>query len=115
MKALADRRCIDLVEGTPPLGPIETGALLTELDGWQVEDGRRLVRTWRFDDFAGALALVNRVGAVAEAENHHPDIELGWGRVVVRLWTHTVGGLSDNDFIVAAKIDRVVAEAQARR
>jgi 4a-hydroxytetrahydrobiopterin dehydratase len=84
----------------------EAARLLAELDGWTIEGGKHLVRRWKLADFKAALAFVNRIGAIAEREDHHPDIELGWGRVAVELWTHTAGGLTENDFIVAAKIDR---------
>lgn len=78
---------------------------------WQVVEQHHLSRTFRFADFAGALAFVNQVGAVAEAENHHPDLHLAWGRVGVEIWTHAIGGLSESDFILAAKIDRLAAGA----
>ena len=70
---------------------------------------RRLVKEYRFPDFCQALAFVNRVGELAEQEGHHPDIELGWGRVKLTIWTHSIGGLSENDFILAAKADRALA------
>jgi len=80
--------------------------LLAELgNGWTVLDNR-LRKAYTFTDFAGALAFVNKVGAIAEAEDHHPDVMLSWGRVVIELWTHSVKGLSENDFICAAKFDQ---------
>ena len=106
MSGLSEKRCTPCREGTPPLSNEEAGRLLGELDGWTIEDGKRLVRSWKLADFKAALAFVNRIGEIAEGEDHHPDIELGWGRVAVELWTHTAGGLTENDFIVAAKIDR---------
>jgi pterin-4a-carbinolamine dehydratase len=74
-------------------------------EGWQVAAGHHLVREVRFPDFAQALAFVNRVGAVAEAMNHHPEIELGWGRVRLSIWTHTKNGLTKKDFELARRID----------
>lgn len=74
-------------------------------EGWRVDDDLRLEREFRFKDFKGALAFTNAVGAVAEAENHHPDIYLSWGKVRATLWTHKAKGLTENDFILAAKID----------
>ena len=75
--------------------------------GWRILRGRRLRATYRFADFAQALAFVNAIGALAEAQNHHPDLELSWGRVVVELTTHDAGGLTGRDFALAAKIDRI--------
>lgn len=106
MSGLAGKHCIPCREGTPPLATEEAEQLLSQLDAWSIADGKRLVRRWKLADFQSALAFVNRIGEIAEAEDHHPDIELGWGRVGVELWTHTAGGLTENDFIVAAKIDR---------
>ncbi len=105
MSELSSRHCVALPQGAPALAAAKAEALLADLDGWAIVEGNRLVRRWSFPDFASALAFVNRIGAVAEAENHHPDITLGWGRVSVETWTHTVGGLSENDFILAARID----------
>lgn len=102
--ALADRRCRPLPAGTPALTAAECAAYLEQLPGWAIA-GERLRRDYRLPDFARALALVNAIGALAEAEDHHPDIALSWGRVGVALWTHSVGGLSENDFILAAKIE----------
>jgi 4a-hydroxytetrahydrobiopterin dehydratase len=102
---LAKRQCIPCRSDTPRLSGEPLAALATELGrGWQVE-GDRLRKTYRFPDFAGALAFVNRIGEIAEREDHHPDIQLSWGRVSVEMWTHAIGGLSENDFIVAAKIE----------
>lgn len=73
---------------------------------WEVVDDKKIVRTLKFKDFAAALAFVNRAGAIAEEQGHHPDMDLhGWNKVTVTLWTHAIGGLSVNDFIMAAKID----------
>lgn len=82
---------------------------LKQVPGWQLaEDARVLERTFTFPDFSEALAFVNRVGNIAEAENHHPDIALSWGKVAITLQTHVIGGLSDNDFILAAKINQIL-------
>jgi 4a-hydroxytetrahydrobiopterin dehydratase len=103
---LSSRHCTPLPKGT---APIEGGAAAPYLealsDRWGVIDGHHLEAEHEFDDFLGALAFTNRVGEVAEAEGHHPEITLTWGRAVVRIWTHSIGGLSENDFILAAKID----------
>ena len=114
MSELARKRCVPCQEGMAPLSESESAGLLSQLDGWQLDGwqlvvGPRLHRRWDFPDFSSALVFVNHVGTVAEAENHHPDITLAWGRVVVDLWTHAAGGLTENDFIVAAKLDAVHA------
>ncbi len=103
-EALAQRHCRPLPVGTPALADADCTAYLALLPGWKVAAGR-LRREYRLPDFAGALALVNAIGALAEAEDHHPDIALSWGKVGVELWTHSVGGFSENDFILAAKIE----------
>ena len=76
---------------------------------WEIEEEGilKLKKEFKFDDFASALEFVNKVGQIAEKEGHHPDIEFGWGKAVVTLWTHAVGGLSENDFILAAKINKL--------
>lgn len=92
--------------GVDPLNAIEAEVLLKQLHGWSVAaDAKSITREVRFKNFAEALAFVNQVGAIAESEGHHPDITLGWGKVGITLTTHAIGGLSENDFIVAAKID----------
>lgn len=109
--ALASRRCVPCKGGTPPLAGERRDALLEQLGGgWQIVDGHHLTKTYRFSDFREALAFTNRVGEVAEAEGHHPDIQLGWGRVGLEIWTHDVGGLSENDFVLAAKADRLLGD-----
>ena len=109
--ALTSKHCVPCEGGIPSLGPDEIAPLLAQLDGWNVVGGKRLAKTYRFPDFAQALAFVNRAGAVAEAEGHHPDLHLSWGKVGVELITHAIGGLSENDFILAAKLDEVRSDA----
>lgn len=101
------RSCRSCIAGAAPLKGAALEALRSQLSGWTVEAEHHVVREFRFADFAAALQFVNRIGALAEAEGHHPDIELGWGRVGVKLWTHSAGGLTESDFILAAKIDRL--------
>lgn len=109
MSDLASKNCEPCERGTPSLRREEQQSLLRQLqDGWEVVDGHHLVRAFAFPDFATALAFTNRVGALAEHEGHHPEIQLGWGRVRVRIWTHVIDGLSENDFVLAAKIDRLL-------
>ena len=106
---LARRRCVPCRGDTPPLAGPDRDRLLEELGGgWRIEDGHHLIKEYRFPDFASALAFVNRVGEVAEAEGHHPDIELAWGRVRIQVWTHAIDGLTESDFVLAAKADAVL-------
>jgi 4a-hydroxytetrahydrobiopterin dehydratase len=108
MTDLADQHCAPLPAGTPCLPESQWQALLKEISpAWQVIDGQRLERIYRLADFAAGLALVNRIGALAQAQDHHPDLLLAWGRAQITVWTHSVGGLSLNDFILAAQIDRL--------
>jgi len=104
---LAARHCVPCKGGSPKLGLQEIEALAPQVPGWRAVDGHHLERRFRFGDFAQALAFVNRVGALAEAEGHHPDIRLGWGYATLTLWTHKLDGLSEADFVLAAKIDRL--------
>lgn len=104
--ALAQRSCAPCRGDTPPLKGKELTCLMAGLsDGWSLIGEHRIEREFRFNDFREALAFTNLVGEAAETENHHPDIGLGWGKVVVSLSTHKICGLSENDFILAAKID----------
>ena len=102
---LTDQKCVPCEGGVFPLGPDEAKSRLAELgDGWHLDPDHHLEREWRFRDFRSALAFTNRVGELADAEGHHPDLLLGWGRVKVTLYTHAIDGLSQNDFILAARI-----------
>ena len=104
---LARQHCKPCDAETPPLEGSQIPAYLEALaDRWSAVDDHHLAARFDFADFAGALAFANRVGGVAEAEGHHPEICLTWGRATVRVWTHAIDGLSENDFILAAKIDR---------
>ncbi len=108
---LATKTCIPCKGGIPPLGGAALERLLAELgpNGWRVVDEHHLEKDYEFPDFASALAFVNRVGAIAEQEGHHPDLLLGWGRVQMTTWTHKIGGLTESDFILAAKADAALA------
>src|SRR5262245_61310385 len=105
MSELASEHCREYPPGTPPLGHQEAAELPRQVPGWELADNRALGRECRFADLGGAFGLVARVALLAEAESHHPEIELEWGRAAFRTWTHTSSGLSRNDFILAAKID----------
>jgi 4a-hydroxytetrahydrobiopterin dehydratase len=108
---LADRQCVPCRGGVPPLGAAEIGRLLAELgpNGWRAVDGHHLEKEYRFPDFAQALAFVDRVGAIAEQQGHHPDLFLAWGKVRVTVWTHKIDGLTESDFVLAAKCDAALA------
>lgn len=105
--ALADQECIPCRGGVPPLTREAVARLVPELDGWAVVNNHHLSKNVTFPDFKSALAYVDRVGALAEAEGHHPDVHLAWGRVRLEVWTHKIGGLTEADFVLAAKIDRL--------
>ena len=107
---LADRTCVPCRGGVPPLKGNQLTKIheqLTDPAQWKIVNEHHLVRVYKLQDFKSALAFVNRVGAVAEEQGHHPDILLGWGKVEITTWTHAVDGLTESDFILAAKIDRL--------
>lgn len=107
MSDLASKTCVPCQGGVPPLPADRCQALLQQLAGWSIERDHHLSKTYKFPNFADALAFVNRIGAVAEAQNHHPDIFLTWGKVRVEIWTHKIDGLTESDFVLAAKFDQV--------
>lgn len=109
---LAERTCMPCRGGVPPMPRGEAEAMLGQLsEGWDLFDVSpgviALRKTYGFKDFREALAFTNRVGELAEQQGHHPDIHLAWGRVVVEIWTHKIKGLTESDFIFAAKCDRL--------
>lgn len=106
---LARKTCVPCRGGVPPLPEDESRRLLAQLRGWEVVNNHHLQKSYRFTNFAGALAFVDRVGAVAEEQNHHPDIFLAWGKAKLEIWTHKINGLTESDFILAAKIDELAA------
>ncbi|MGH2356104.1 MAG: 4a-hydroxytetrahydrobiopterin dehydratase [Chloroflexota bacterium] len=108
--SLAEKRCVPCEGGTPPLTAEQVQPLLAQLTGWQVEDGKKLTKSYPFRNFVQAVDFVNAITPVAEGEGHHPDLYVRWGEVRVDLWTHAIDGLSENDFIMAAKIDRAHGE-----
>lgn len=109
MSGLSSKTCVPCRGGVPPLRGEEIRPLLEQVPGWRVVDEHHLEREYAFSDFLTALAFVNRVGSIAEEQGHHPDIELSWGKAGVKIWTHKINGLTESDFILAAKIDDVVA------
>lgn len=106
---LTQKTCVPCQGGIPPLTPEEAGGFLNQVPGWELNDvADRLFRKVSFDDFVASLDFVNKVGALAEEEGHHPDISFGWGYAEITLFTHKIQGLHENDFILAAKINELV-------
>lgn len=105
---LTDKRCVPCEDGTPPLKGDEIQKNKNQLkNDWKVIDDTKIRHEFKFKDFKTAMTFVNKMAEVAEEEGHHPDIHIHYNRVVVELWTHSIGGLSENDFIMAAKIERL--------
>ena len=103
----ADNECVPCRGGIPPMERATAEEMLTQLDSaWALNQDGHLERRYPFKDFAQALAFVNKVGAVAEEEGHHPDLYLAWGKCKIELWTHKIHGLTESDFYMAAKSDR---------
>ena len=107
MSNLAEKQCIPCRGGVPPLRGEDLGRLAAHVPEWRVVREHHLERDFGFPDFKQALAFVNRIGELAEQQGHHPDLLLSWGRVEVKIWTHKIDGLTESDFILAAKIDRL--------
>ena len=105
--SLADKTCEPCRGGIPPLSKAQIEPLLKELKGWKVLDDTRLQKSIKTDNFKQALDLANQVGDIAEEQQHHPDLLVRWGELNIDLFTHAINGLSEADFILAAKIDRV--------
>src|SRR5260370_4534978 len=103
MEELAERKCVPCRGGVPQMKGDEIEKLSSQLPGWQVVNEHHLKRTYRFKDFGETLQFVNRVGELAEAQGHHPDICFGWGKAEVTIWTHKIDRLSESDFVLAAK------------
>jgi len=107
MSGLASRECVPCRGGVPPLKGGELTTFLSELDGWEVVNEHHLKKEYKFSNFPEARTFVNRVADLAEEQGHHPDICFGWGWAKITIWTHKIDGLTESDFILAAKIDRV--------
>lgn len=105
--SLADNKCVPCRGGIPPLDSKKIQELLAQLkSGWSLNDQGHIEKSYTFQNFADALAFVNRVGNIAEIEGHHPDLYLAWGKCKVEIWTHKIQGLTESDFFLAAKADR---------
>jgi 4a-hydroxytetrahydrobiopterin dehydratase len=107
MSELSSKHCVPCRGGVPPLRGEEIQRLVDQLSGWEVELEHHLKKNYGFSNFAEALKFVNRVGELAEEQGHHPDICFGWGKVEITIWTHKIDGLTESDFILAAKIDKL--------
>jgi 4a-hydroxytetrahydrobiopterin dehydratase len=110
---LSSKHCVPCRGGIPPLEEDAAHRLLADVPEWRLEEnGTRLVRRFEFQDFKKAIEFVNRVADVAEEEGHHPDIAIHWNKVDLVLWTHKIGGLHENDFILAAKVNALLQEPE---
>jgi 4a-hydroxytetrahydrobiopterin dehydratase len=107
MSDLASRECVPCRGGVPPLGGQEIAKLGDELMGWEVVNQHHLKKTYKFSNFREAQDFVVRVGNLAEEQGHHPDVCFGWGKAEILIWTHKIDGLTESDFILAAKIDKL--------
>jgi 4a-hydroxytetrahydrobiopterin dehydratase len=107
MAELAELQCVPCRGGVPPLQGPEIKTLLSQLDGWQVIDEHHLQKSYSFPDFRASLRFVNLIGELAESQGHHPDICFGWGKAEVTIFTHKIDGLTESDFVLAAKIDKL--------
>jgi 4a-hydroxytetrahydrobiopterin dehydratase len=105
MASLAHKTCVPCRGGVPALSGKELESLHQQTPQWKVVNEHHITRNFTFPDFKQALEFVNRLGALAEAQGHHPDILLAWGKAEITLWTHKIDGLTESDFIMAAKID----------
>ena len=104
---LAAKQCVPCRGGVPPLKGVELASFERQVEGWAVVDQHHLTKTYKFPDFKKAIQFVDRVGELAEEQGHHPDIYLAWGKVEIKIWTHKIDGLTESDFILAAKIDQL--------
>jgi 4a-hydroxytetrahydrobiopterin dehydratase len=107
MSSLAEKTCVPCRGGVPPLRGEALQTLARQVEGWTVVNEHHLSKNFKFPDFRAALAFVNKVGALAEEQGHHPDIFLAWGKTDITIWTHKIDGLTESDFILAAKIDKL--------
>ena len=107
----ATKTCVPCRGGVPPIKGAELENLGGQLPSWQIVNEHHIARASGFPDFRQALAFVDKVGALAEEQGHHPDIFLAWGKVEITIWTHKIDGLTESDFILAAKIDRLYPQS----
>jgi 4a-hydroxytetrahydrobiopterin dehydratase len=112
MSSLAARNCVPCRGDVPALKGEALHSFSHQLPNWKVVDEHQVSRVFKFPDFKNALQFVNRVGELAEEQGHHPDVFLAWGKVEITLWTHAVNGLTESDFVMAAKIDQIAPGPQ---
>lgn len=104
---LASKKCVPCEGGMPPMTPQETNQYLSKVLGWELIENKKIKKEFKFKNFKESLDFVNKVGALVEEEKHHPNISIIYNKVIIALSTHAIGGLSENDFIMAAKIDQL--------
>ena len=105
---LAEKKCVACEGSMPPFARAEAEVLLKQIKDWTLSgDARWISKEFKFKDFKEAMGFTNKISDIAESEGHHPDLQISWGKVVVELTTHAIHGLSENDFILAAKIDKI--------
>ncbi len=107
MSSLAQKTCVPCKGGHPSMKGEKLQSLARQVEDWSVVDEHHIEKTYKFPDFVAALGFVNKVGSLAEEQSHHPDIYLAWGKVGIKIWTHKIDGLTESDFILAAKIDEL--------
>ena len=107
MSDLANRQCVPCRGGVPPMKGAEINEFASQLHEWEVVHEHHLKKTFKFKNFREALDFVIRIGELAEEQGHHPDICFGWGKAEITIWTHKIDGLTESDFVLAAKIDRL--------
>lgn len=107
MSDLASRQCVPCRGGVPPMKGAEINEFANQLSSWEVVDEHHLKKTYKFTNFRDTLNFVIRVGELAEEQGHHPDICFGWGKAEITIWTHKIDGLTESDFVLAAKIDQL--------
>lgn len=107
---LAEKDCVPCRGGVPPLTKFEAEPLLAQLRDWRMVEYRRLTKSYKFDNFAKPMSFACKIAELAEQQAHHPDLLIRWGELAIELWTHKVDGLTESDFILAAKIDKLAAE-----
>ncbi len=107
MSDLASKTCVPCRGGVPPLKGAELACFWQQVEGWEVVEEHHLHKVFKFADFRHAMTFVNKVGELAEEQGHHPDLTLAWGKVEITIWTHKIDGLTESDFILAAKIDQL--------
>ena len=108
MSELAERQCVPCRGGVPPMKGEQITEMSSQLPDWQVVNEHHLQRLYRFKDFRETLDFVNRVGELAEEQGHHPDVCFGWGKADITIWTHKIDGLTESDFVLAAKKDKLL-------